>query len=218
MKSKRVVLAIIAIVMAMTSLFAFVACDEKDDDTSKDNNGNGMVFDKDTTLQDIVRMIDDGEIQNYTLKYMEKNIDNIMGDSFTFFVTQQYWLYEYDDGEIKGLSGFVFEDDGAYLINYHYGNEISVLYYDVIIEDIIATCDTTNYYLGKYDGQFGSEHSENLDIVVSEGEISWTRNQIYEYGESEEIYFTLYNCNSTEVVLPDALKNYKELAVKPEEE
>ena len=72
MKRKRIALAIIAIVLAMTSLFAFVACDDKDD------NNMPLTFEEGTTAEDIIAMIDSGKIYSCTLR-MTTTEDGDMG-------------------------------------------------------------------------------------------------------------------------------------------
>ena len=99
MKSKRVALTIVAIVLAMTSLFAFVACDE-DGENCDENNGGLLMFDEGTTVGDIVAMIDGGEIVNYSVKMIYGNIYDGMRTEYRYEMRVKI---EFDAANSKGL-------------------------------------------------------------------------------------------------------------------
>lgn len=211
MKRKSLVMSIIAVFVVVTALFVFAACDEKSGSTDESNDKNIFIFKAGTTADDIIDMVDKGEIVSYKLKFSDTESEA----ADIYYVSNRSRIVNSKSCEYSYWSAEIIENDYAYLLEYDFegiqADKFRISndeYVDKVVEMKGFSLSTLMIYLNKY---YGDNDNEVIikDFKVNKGTVTWK----YE-SHGSVVKMELSEINGEAIVLPDELKNYKEIAVE----
>lgn len=210
MKKRSLAISTIALFIVVTALFTFAACDDKNGSNNVSNDKNTFTFKEGTIVEDIIDMVEKGEIVSYKLKFSATKSDAVD----IYYVSNKSRIVYSKDDEYSYWSAEIIEND--YVYSLEYGSEgiqadkfriSNDEYADKILEMKGFMKSTLMIFLNKYYGD--SDDVFIKDFKVNKGTVTW----VYE-SHGSVVKMELSGINGEAIVLPDELKNYKEIAVE----
>jgi len=206
---KKKLITILVIVLALVSIFAFTACDDKND-YPKDGRGERLTFEEGTTVEDVRKMIEYGEIKSVSIQESDAIIldENFQGFGECFYYDilekkaarkiRNYWNYYFFENTFK--YAMIYNPKLEEVVGVRKkelsGNELSENYFSkIVLEELLSFIDKAD-----------TIEIRNDRIII--------RNETTENSSKE--YIEIYDINCTKIELPEELKNYKEIAVDVE--
>lgn len=196
-KLKRIISITVMVLAVLMLAVCLVACDD-----DNDPNDKPLTFAEGTTIDDVIRMLEDGTITSCTQKFYSKE-------------SGEYVLFNKAEINNNNLAvSYMFDIDGnemeAYRMYTIFSPEEGKEYY---IGNLQASSDGVGYYWRNSDNKPINEIKDLLsgdeidvnNIVIDQNTITYT------YGFAKIV---ISDINSTTVQLPDKYSNYKELAVE----
>ncbi|MCM1306631.1 MAG: hypothetical protein NC037_03110 [Bacteroides sp.] len=191
MKKRSLVLTATVIIVALISLIAFAACDGFGGDG--DGGTNEFLFNENSTPQDVIDMVESGEIENYSYRLTQSK-----STAYCYYSSNICFIEEYRT--VNGSRKLV---SSIYLI-YDEQDELAYKIEDSTSSRSIYKYNSLEweYWLERYFGRFLESYTL---VSVGNGTMTWTSQGAF------DCY--LYDVNKTNIVLPSKYQDYKETAV-----
>ncbi len=204
MKRKRI-LTILSIVLVLTLVFAFVACNN--DDSSDDNDLPKIRLKEDMTIAEVKEALSD--VKSFKYEFIEN------GESYdTNYITESGHLGFYSEDEVDEYFAIFIEDKKIYELYREVENSVETyndyVWMNVTDEDINDAKQLCAEYLEGLLEEIEEDVEEgDATFIIKNNKISCT--EIYD-GETYEI--VLSDFNKTSLPINKYFPNYKNLAVE----